>query len=833
MPDPLQRYRHKRDFRVTTEPQGGAAAGEALSFVVQKHAARRLHYDFRLELDGVLKSWAVPKGPSLDPADKRMAVHVEDHPLDYGGFEGIIPEGHYGAGTVIVWDRGIWEPVGDPHEGYRKGKLKFDLHGEKLRGRWTLVRMHGREGGKQEPWLLIKEQDEAARPAAEYSIVDELPDSVLGAKGARTKKTAARKTGAKRRAPELALPSQAVKAKLPLMLAPMLTTLVDAPPRRGDWIYEVKFDGYRLLARVEGGDVRLYTRNGNDWTSRLKPLARALGEMRLPDCWLDGEIVVQNERGVPDFQALQNAFDTASTQDIVYYVFDLPYCAGHDLRPVPLRERRAVLKRLIEAHTQPRVRYSEDFDVPPEELLKTMCDLRMEGLIGKKADSTYVSRRSPAWVKLKCIQRQEFVIGGYTEPQGGRIGFGSLLLGLYDEAGKLRYVGNVGTGFDDRTLKALTAKLRELDTQEMPFAERPARGAGFAGGKPHWVKPKLVAEIVFSEWTRDGRIRQAVFHGLRSDKPAKAITREKPMPLEDTKPKRAALPAGLKVTNPERVIDPSTGITKLELVEYYARVAPLILPHLKGRPVSLVRAPDGIEGQKIFQKHGAPIPGITHLDPKYDPDHDPLMEVANAKALLNAAQQNCIEFHTWNATTKAIEQPDRMTFDLDPGEGLKWPQMQEGAELLRVLLEELGLKSFLKTSGGKGLHVIVPVKPDLGWDEVKEISKRIVEHLARHIPQRFVAKSGPKNRVGRIFVDYLRNGRGATTVAAWSARARPGIGVSVPVAWDELPQLKSGDHWTIRTIDERLGRDDPWAGYKAAGRQTLAKAIKALGFERG
>lgn len=305
------------------------------------------------------------------------------------------------------------------------------------------------------------------------------------------------------------------------------------------------------------------------------------------------------------------------------------------------------------------------------------------------------------------------------------------------------------------------------------------------------------------------------------------------MPLEDTKPKRAALPAGLKVTNPERVIDPSTGITKLELVEYYARVAPLILPHLKGRPVSLVRAPDGIEGQKIFQKHGAPIPGITHLDPKYDPDHDPLMEVANAKALLNAAQQNCIEFHTWNATTKAIEQPDRMTFDLDPGEGLKWPQMQEGAELLRVLLEELGLKSFLKTSGGKGLHVIVPVKPDLGWDEVKEISKRIVEHLARHIPQRFVAKSGPKNRVGRIFVDYLRNGRGATTVAAWSARARPGIGVSVPVAWDELPQLKSGDHWTIRTIDERLGRDDPWAGYKAAGRQTLAKAIKALGFERG
>jgi len=839
MPDHLQRYRQKRDFRITSEPQGSAAAGEGLSFVVQKHAARRLHYDFRLELDGVLKSWAVPKGPSLDPADKRMAVHVEDHPLDYGGFEGVIPPGQYGAGTVIVWDRGIWEPVGDPHEGYRQGKLKFDLYGEKLQGRWTLVRMHGRAGEKQEPWLLIKERDEAARPASEYNIVEELPDSVLGA-GSKAKKPARKKT-AKRARSKLALPAQARKAELPLTLSPMLATLVDEPPKRGEWVYEVKFDGYRLLARVEGGDIALFTRNGHDWTSKLKSLARAIDALQLPDCWLDGEIVVQNDQGVPDFQALQNAFDTSRTQDILYYVFDLPYCDGHDLRAVPLRERRALLQRLLQAHPQSRVRYSEDFNAPPEELLDAMCRLRMEGLIGKKADSAYTSRRSPAWIKLKCMQRQEFVIGGYTDPQGSRIGFGSLLLGLYDEQGRLHYAGNVGTGFNDKLLQSLSARLEALRTDEMPFADKPTRGAGFGagGGKPHWVKPKLVAEVSFGEWTRDGRIRHPVFHGLRTDKPAKAITREKPMHLEEAPAKRKAatktraaakLPAGLKVTNPERVIDPSTGITKLELVQYYARVAPLILPHLKGRPVSLVRAPSGIEGQHIFQKHGAPIPGITHLDPKYDRDHDPLMEIASAEALLNAAQQNCVEYHTWNSTTKAIDQPDRMTFDLDPGEGLKWPQMQEGALLVHGFLEELGLRSFLKTSGGKGLHVIVPLKPGPDYETVKEFSKVIVEHLARHVPQRFVAKSGPKNRVGKIFADYLRNGRGATTVAAWSARARPGMGVSVPVEWDELPQLRSGDHWTIRTIDERL-EIDAWREYGKAQRQTLTRAAKALDFE--
>ncbi len=839
MPDNLQRYRQKRDFRVTTEPQGGEAAGEALSFVIQKHAARRLHYDFRLELDGALKSWAVPKGPSLDPSDKRMAVHVEDHPLDYGGFEGVIPEGQYGAGTVIVWDRGTWQPVGDPHAGYKEGKLKFDLHGEKLHGRWTLVRMHGRAGEKQEPWLLIKERDEAARPAAEYSVIDELPDSVLAARGkAKAKKAAqparektAAKTPARKSAASFALPAQVAKAKLPLTLAPMLATLVDDVPKTGEWIYEIKFDGYRLLARMDDSDVRLFTRNGHDWTSRLKSLAKAIGALEIESGWLDGEIVVQDERGAPDFQALQNAFESARPQDIVYYAFDLPYFNGYDLRNAPLRERRALLRQILEARPHERVRFSEDFAGAPQDLLRNMCEMRLEGLIGKKADSAYASRRSPAWIKLKCKQRQEFVIGGYTDPQGSRIGLGSLLLGVYDENGDLKYAGNVGTGFNDKLLQSLTAKLEALRTTDVPFHQLPK------GIKGHWVKPKLVAEVSFGDWTREGRIRHSVFHGLRTDKPAKVITQEKPAHLDNNEAlgnKRTAravdLPADLKVTNPDRVIDPSTGITKLELVQYYAKVAPLILPHLKDRPVSLVRAPDGVNGAQIFQKHGAPIPGITHLDPKFDRDHDPLMEVASAKALINAAQQNCIELHTWNGTTKAIEQPDRMTFDLDPGEGLRWPQMQEGAELVRVLLQELGLKSFLKTSGGKGLHVVVPIKPDFDWDSVKALSKVVVEHLARHIPARFVAKSGPKNRVGKIFVDYLRNGRGATTVAAWSARARPGIGVSVPVDWSELSRLSGGAHWNIRNIDERLALKDPWSAYKAAQRQSLSKAAKVLDF---
>ena len=847
MTELLNRYWQKRDFSVTPEPKGQAAKpGKTLSFVIQKHAAKQLHYDFRLELDGTLKSWAVPKGPSLDPADKRMAVHVEDHPLSYAGFEGVIPPGQYGAGTVIVWDRGSWEPVGDARAGLRAGKLKFRLNGDKLRGGWTLVRMHGHGNERQEPWLLIKERDEAARPAAEFSVVDALPDSVLSGVAAASEAPApAKQPSTQKATPQKATPQKqppgvpdaALPAELPLALAPQLAVLVDRAPPGSDWVYEIKFDGYRVLTRIDGDEVRLFTRNGNDWTSKMESLAAAMKTLALPSGWLDGEIVVLGANGAPDFNALQNTFDAARTEQIQYFLFDVPYCAGYDLRSVPLVERRALLSRVLERMASPRVRFSEDFQASAGEVLEHACRMQLEGVIGKRKDSPYVSRRSSNWIKLKCTHRQEFVIVGYTDPEGSRIGLGSLLLAIHDEAGNLRYAGRVGSGFDEKTLKVLKEKLSALSVERSPLFDKPAEARG------HWVQPKLVAEVSFSEWTPDGRVRHSIFHGLRSDKPASVITQEKPLPLTAVaakaapttharrkSPASAELPTEVRISHPERVIDKSTGLTKQDLVNYYLLAAKRILPHLAKRPLALVRAPSGIDGQLFFQKHAETlkIPEITLLDPALYPGHPPMIGIDSFTALIGAAQMNVIEFHTWNATTKNIDKPDRMTFDLDPGEGVEWPAMLEAAQLMHAMLDELGLHSFLKTSGGKGLHVVVPLAPRADWDTVKDFSRALVQHLADVVPSRFVAKSGARNRVGRIFVDYLRNDRGATTAAAYSARARPGLGVSIPCAWDELSTLTSGAHWTIVNAHERIeAGEDPWADY-AKLRQTLTAARKTI-----
>nr|MBA3254201.1 ATP-dependent DNA ligase [Burkholderiaceae bacterium] len=519
MSDSLQKYWTKRNFGITSEPKGVVTRpGKALGFVIQKHAARRLHYDFRLELDGTLKSWAVPKGPSLDPADKRMAVHVEDHPLAYATFEGVIPPGQYGAGTVIVWDRGVWIPTGDAQDGYRQGKLKFELQGEKLQGRWTLVRMRGRGNERQEPWLLIKERDETARPAAEYEVTEALPDSVNANNGAPvaakpvTRRVGVKKTSKERNVDSTPLPGGARHAKLPLALAPQLATLASSAPTQGDWIYEIKFDGYRMLARIDGGDIRLFTRRGHDWTSKLKHLLPSIAGLNLPNGWIDGEIVIESGQGRTDFQALQNAFDASATGDIHYVVFDLPYYAENDLRQVPLHERRNLLRQLMSGNESSTLKFSEDFEADAGSLLEAACRLRLEGVIGKRADSSYVSARSPTWIKLKCTQRQEFVIGGYTDPKGSRTGIGSLLLGVHDAQGRLLYSGNVGTGFDHKTLNDLHAKLSAMKTSKPPFHQLPTSIKG------HWVSPKLVAEVSFGEWTSDGRIRHSVFHGLRTDK---------------------------------------------------------------------------------------------------------------------------------------------------------------------------------------------------------------------------------------------------------------------------------------------------------------------------
>ncbi|WP_282413360.1 DNA ligase D [Pseudomonas sp. PS01299] len=868
----LDDYNRMRDFSATSEPaavkrRGRSKATEhALQFCIQKHDASHLHYDFRLELDGALKSWAVPKGPSLDPKVKRLAVHVEDHPLDYATFEGSIPEGHYGAGDVIVWDRGVWIPQEDPAKAYAKGKLKFELQGEKLSGIWNLVRTH--MPGKKENWFLIKHQDSAARPQDDYDVLSAEPDSVLSERTLISKpKLAAEQARPVKKAP--AKPRKAAsgtltgarKAKLPAQLKPELATLVDSAPE-GQWSYEIKFDGYRIMARIDHDQVQLFTRNGHDWTHKLPQQAQALAELGLESAWLDGEVVVTNERGVPDFQALQNAFEAGRSGSIMYYLFDMPYLNGVDLREVPVEERRAALSTVLGGHEQPLLRFSEAFDETADALLNSACQMQMEGLIGKRLGSPYVSRRSSDWIKLKCKHRQEFVVVGYTDPKGARSAFGALLLGLHDrDSGELRYAGKVGTGFNETTLKSILAQLKPLQVKKAAVVNPPS---GFEAKGVHWLKPKLLAEVAFAEMTKDGSVRHAVFHGLRNDKPARSITEERAKPVKTsakatpskkaasskkaaeskkaTEPKKAepapsqlGLASGkVRITHPDRVIDAVSGTTKMQLAEYYASVAEWILPQLKDRPVALVRAPDGIAGELFFQKNAErlAIPGITTLDK--DVTGQPVMLINNAEALIGAVQMSSVELHTWNATTVDLDKPDRFVLDLDPDPALPWKSMVEATALTLTVLDELGLKAFLKTSGGKGIHLVVPLTRKHGWDEVKDFSHAIVSHMAKLLPERFSAVSGPKNRVGRIFIDYLRNGLGATTICAYAARTREGLPVSVPLFREEVGEIKGGNQWNISNVHERLNEvgDEPWADLKKTRQSITAEMRKRVGMKK-
>jgi bifunctional non-homologous end joining protein LigD len=871
----LDDYNRMRDFSATSEPAAKRpgkkkAKDHALQFCIQKHDASRLHYDFRLELDGALKSWAVPKGPSLDPKVKRLAVHVEDHPIDYATFEGSIPEGHYGAGDVIVWDRGVWIPQEDPAQAYAKGKLKFELQGEKLSGLWNLVRTH--MPGKQEQWFLIKHQDSAAKPESDYDVVVAAPDSVLSDRTILPKKakTAAKPKPVKKPASKVAPEGQSAKltgahkAKLPELIKPELATLVEKAPD-GEWSYEIKFDGYRIMARIDHGQVKLFTRNGHDWTHKLPAQAKALTDLDLESAWLDGEMVVANEQGVPDFQALQNAFEEGSSGNILYYLFDMPYLNGVDLREVPVEERRVALATVLRTHEDPLLRFSDSFGEAPDALLTSACQMQMEGLIGKRLGSPYVSRRSGDWIKLKCKHRQEFVVVGYTDPKGSRSAFGALLLGLHDrDSGKLRYAGKVGTGFNETTLKSIYAQLLPLKAKKASVANPPS---GFDAKGVHWLKPVLLAEIAFAEMTKDGSVRHAVFHGLRDDKPAKDITEERPAVVKKSAasapaaeksatrkpsakkpagkkaaaeqaspaPSQAGLAAGkVRITHPDRVIDASSGTTKMQLAEYYARVAEFILPELKDRPVALVRAPDGIAGELFFQKNAErlAIPGITTLDK--DITGQPVMMINNAEALIGAVQMSTVELHTWNATSDKLDKPDRFILDLDPDPALPWKSMVEATQLTLSVLDELGLKAFLKTSGGKGIHVVVPLTRKLGWDEVKEFSHAIVSHMAKLLPERFSAVSGPKNRVGRIFIDYLRNGLGATTICAYAVRTREGLPVSVPIFREEVEELKGGNQWNVHNVHERLAEvgHEPWADLKKTRQTITADMRRRVGMKK-
>jgi len=633
------------------------------------------------------------------------------------------------------------------------------------------------------------------------------------------------------------LPPGAVKAPLPAKLAPQLPALAAAAPTSDQWVWEIKFDGYRLMARIEGVKVQLITRGGNDWSSKMPALVRALAGLGLGSAWLDGEIVVLGPQGTPDFNALQNAIENPRSTSIDYFLFDVPYLEGYDLRKVPLVARRQLLQRLLEERPQQGLRFSAAFDADPAAILESTRRMGLEGVMAKRKDAPYESRRTETWLKLKNKLRQEFVVAGYTDRSSGEAQIGALLLGVHDADGTLRYVGKVGTGWNAKTAAALKQQLAAIEQRACAFGDKPLHGQrASTDGPVHWVQPQLVAEVEFSNWTSEQQLWHACFIALRADKPAAEVRHEiAVMPAGPTLAQTGgSMVEGIQVSHPERVIDAASGVTKLELVRYYASVADWMLPHLQGRPCSLVRGPHGVGGELFYQKHlnEQPIAEVRELAADLWPGYAPLLEVPSPKALVAAAQMNVIEFHTWNAQVRKIGQPDRVIFDLDPGEGVPWAHVQEAALLVRGMLQELGLHSWLKTSGGKGLHVVVPLTPRDDWDTVRRFSEAVVQHLAKVIPQRFVARSGAANRVGRIYVDYLRNAHGATTAAAYSVRSRPGLGVSMPLGWDELGALQRSDQWTVRTAREYLSfqQADPWADYRTC-KQTLAAGMKALGLK--
>lgn len=840
----LETYRKKRNFKSTSEPRGkvenrnsSAKKDDGNLFVVQKHDARRLHYDFRLEMDGVLKSWAVTRGPSYVPGEKRLAVHVEDHPLEYGDFEGTIPKGEYGGGTVILWDRGQWKPLGDQHKQYKKGHLEFELAGEKLKGRWHLVRMRGKPEEKRENWLLIKGEDEFARTEKDPDILETDPQSVKTGRviaevedekpgwSSKTGRIEPGKPNPEKSKPEKSkpekpsrtqneMPKGARKGAMPNFIEPQLATLVASPPTGERWLHEIKFDGYRIQAHIADGKVILYSRGGLDWTDKFgDQIVSDLLALGVTSAIFDGEIVVENQAGIADFSALQNDLSEGRTDRFVYYLFDLPYLDGYRLMNVPLEQRKALLEKLL-AGKNSILRFSESFDAEGVAVLSNACRMGLEGIVSKLKDGPYKTGRTKDWRKAKCIERQEFVIAGYVTSTASRNAIGSLILGVY-ENGKLQPVGRVGTGFSAQLAKELYKKLEAIRQQESPFAialsaaER--RGAKF-------VEPKLVAEVEFRAWTAEKRLRHASFRGLREDKPAKDIVRE-----SDAITPEAATSfqeANVKLTHPDRVYWPEEGITKQGLADYYAQVWPYIEPFITNRPLALLRCPTGIKGEHFFQKHA--WKGLNkHIVEIHDPsdeDEAGLISIQNLDGLIGLVQAATLEIHPWGSTVKNWDKPDTLTMDLDPGEGVAWERVIDAAIETKQRLEDLGLQAFLKTSGGKGLHIVAPLKPKAGWEELKSFTKAIADEMAADNPDNFVSTISKAKRKGKILVDYLRNQRGMTAVAPYSSRARPGAAVSMPLDWDELSPAIGPAHFTMLNTPARLAKlkKNPWADFRKA-----------------
>ncbi len=855
----LREYRQKRDFTRTPEPSGAresrARASKKPSYLIQKHAATRLHYDFRLEMDGVLKSWALPKGPSLDPAAKRLAVHVEDHPIAYGGFEGVIPKDEYGGGTVMLWDRGWWEPVGDPAAAYAKGDFKFILHGEKLHGRFVLVRMKKRnERERGDNWLLIKERDAEARPGSDDAILDEATDSVATGRAMaeiardadrvwNSKKRDTKKSPLARAAPTKPKPALALDpAKIPgakraksiPRLKPQLASAADDAPEGEAWLHEIKYDGYRLLASLDDGAVTLRTRNDLDWTKKFPELAKALAALPVKSALLDGEVVHLTSGGASSFSALQADLADRKTAALYYIAFDLLYLDGWDLTKAKLEARKEALHAIVDAAASPRLRYSDHQLGHGKLVFANAARLGLEGIVAKRRDALYRPGRSGTWLKVKAGAREELVVVGFTDPAGSRPGLGALLAGYYTPKGALVYAGRVGTGYSAKMLAALRATLEKREQKRATvalLAELSPKGI-------HWVKPDLVAAVAFAGWTADGMLREASFQGLRDDKPARdvVIDRKASAPASPDKAASAApaiardgaaLVDQVRITHAERVLYPDDGITKLGIAQYYAAIAPWILPQIARRPLSLLRCPEGIAGEHFFQKHLSVRhgDGILPVAIASEKEREPYLMIEDEKGLLALVQMGVLEIHPWGATVDKIEQPDRLIFDLDPDEGLGWERVVAAALEVRAYLERLGLVSFVKTTGGKGLHVVVPVAPTLGWDEAKDFTRRVAAKLAGDAPNRFTATMSKRARQGRIFIDYLRNGRGATAVAAYSTRARAHATVAAPLAWAELERGLRSDHFTVQNLPQRLRslRADPWAEFA-----TLKQRVKGM-----
>jgi bifunctional non-homologous end joining protein LigD len=868
----LARYRAMRDFTKTAEPSGEEKVqpSKRLRFVIQKHDATRLHFDFRLELDGTFKSWAVTKGPSMDPHDRRLAVEVEDHPLDYGDFEGTIPEGQYGGGTVMLWDRGYWEPEPgtDPHEGLRKGDLKIVMDGERLKGGFVLVRMKRREREKKNNWLLIKHHDAYAVEHDGMALVEDTKTSVASGrtmdqiaagkgKGPTRFMTGKLRGAAKRvwnsnrgeaaekraAAPLRTAPPPKLKAAaLPGFVPPQLAKSVDRPPQGTGWGHEIKFDGYRLQLRVENGRATLKTRAGLDWTAKFKDIAKdAEG---LPDSMIDGEACALDDNGSPDFPALQAALSDGKTGDLIFFVFDLLFAEGADLRNLPLRERKARLKAMLDAapKTAKRIRYVDHFEIAGDAVLQSACRMALEGIVSKQLDAPYRSDRSGSWLKSKCRAGHEVVIGGWTGEAGQ---LRSLLVGVH-RGDKLIYVGRVGTGFGRGKVARVLPRLAKLEADKSPFG---GAGAPRKEANVHWAKPDLVAEIEFAGFTTSGMVRQGAFKALREDKPAAEVVAEKPTPIEQAElaepaPKAKAAPSkkarppivmGVTLSNPDKALWPDGGdgrpVTKRDLAEYLETVGPWMMPHIKGRPCSIIRTPDGIEGdQRFFQRHVGKGSSALISEVKVFGDHKPYLEIDRIEALAALAQSGATEFHPWNCQPFQPEVPGRLVFDLDPDEEIPFERVIEGALEVKARLEALGLVAFCKTTGGKGLHVVTPLKDGKGkmdWPTAKTFAQDVCLAIAADQPDRYVVNMAKAKRVGRIFLDYLRNDRLSTAVAPLSPRARPGAPVSFPLTWDQVKSGLDPKAYTLRTAPALLKKTKAWADYCDC-EQPLAPAIKKL-----